>query len=508
MAAMGKPEQMEVLSQDAITGEGSSCSAAEIKPDSHCGEIVGLQVQPPEDILHRIHALMPMRDAAQAACVSHAFLRSWRCYPNLIISVDSLCINEYGSRYDELTMDFITRVEHIMQNHSGMGVKEFRLQSYPCSTIDPSYLDHWIQVAMTPGIKEFELSLFEIGDIKYSFPCSLLSSERGSSIQSLMLSGCSIHSTAQVGCMSSLTNLVLYSVAISGKQLLHFLSNSCALEKISLSNCNTIICLKIPCQLQKLNILSVLDCQMLEMIDSNAPNLSTFSCTGRQIHISLGHAFQVKEIRFSCYYSSNALSYAITKLPFIAPNLQTLFLLTSDETINTPMTLGKFLQLKYLEITLCATNFSPDYDFSSLLSFLDASPTLETLIIRIWLPTIRHDSILEDPDGDSSQLQCLSECYHDNLKNVMITGFCSAKSMVKLTIHIVQKARSLDCLTLDTTGGHDKRFANIDRCWPLNEAALVEAGKARVAIERYIEERVPPSVNLKIIEPCSKCTYR
>lgn len=284
-----------------------------------------------QDILHRIHALMPMRDAAQAACVSHAFLRSWRCYPNLIISVDSLCINECGSRYDELTMDFITRVEHIMQNHSGMGVKEFRLQSYPCSTIDPSYLDHWIQVAMTPGIKEFELSLFEIGDIKYSFPCSLLSSERGSSIQSLMLSGCYIHSTAQVGCMSSLTNLVLYSVDISGKQLLHFLSNSCALEKISLSNCNTIICLKIPCQLQKLNILSVLDCQMLEMIDSNAPNLSTFSCTGRQIHISLGHAFQVKEIRFSCHYSSNALYYAITKLPFIAPNLQTLFLSTSDE---------------------------------------------------------------------------------------------------------------------------------------------------------------------------------
>jgi len=76
--------------------------------------------------------------------------------------------------------------------------------------------------------------------------------------------------------------------------------------------------------------------------------------------------------------------------------------------------------------------------------------------VQISLPTIRPDSILEDPDGDSSQLQCLSECYHDNLKNVMITGFCSAKSMVELTIHIMQKARSLDCLTLDTTRGHDR----------------------------------------------------
>ena len=94
-----------------------------------------------QDILPRIHALMPIRDAAQAACVSRAFLRSWRYYPRLMLSVDSLGVNEYGSKYDELTRDFISRVDHIMQNHSGMGVKEFRLQNYPCSTIDPSTAD-------------------------------------------------------------------------------------------------------------------------------------------------------------------------------------------------------------------------------------------------------------------------------------------------------------------------------------------------------------------------------
>jgi hypothetical protein len=31
------------------------------------------------------------------------------------------------------------------------------------------------------------------------------------------------------------------------------------------------------------------------------------------------------------------------------------------------------------------------------------------------MPTIRHDSILEDPDGD------ISDYYHVSLKNVMIT---------------------------------------------------------------------------------------
>ena len=285
-----------------------------------------------QDILHRIHALMPIRDAAQAACVSRAFLRSWRYYPRLMLSVDSLGVNEYGSKYDELTRDFISRVDHIMQNHSGMGVQEFRLQNYPCSTMDPSTVDRWVQVAIAPGIKEFDLSLFELSDIKYRFPCSLLSGERGSSIQSLMLAECSLGSLAQVGFMSSLTNLDLHSVDVTGEELFCFLSNSYALEKISLSNCGNIICLKIPCQLQKLNFLGVLDCQMLEMIDSNAPNLSTFSCSGRhQIHISLGHASQVRKIRFHCDYLSNALYYAITKLPLIAPNLQILYLATSDE---------------------------------------------------------------------------------------------------------------------------------------------------------------------------------
>jgi hypothetical protein len=65
----------------------------------------------------------------------------------------------------------------------------------------------------------------------------------------------------------------------------------------------------------------------------------------------------------------------------------------------------------------------------------------------------------------------------------------------------------VQCLTLDTTRGHDRRFASIGRCWPLNEEAIVEAGKARVAMQRCIEGRVPAAVNLKVIEPCSKCSY-
>ncbi|TKW00987.1 hypothetical protein SEVIR_8G148300v4 [Setaria viridis] len=514
---MGILEQMKALSvegqpQVQITRDGSNCSASQIMVSpslegdiSHCVETMGSQVQLPEDILHQIHALMPLRDAAQAACVSRGFLRSWRCFPNLIISVDSLGINENTSN-DEIKRDFVCRVDHIMQNHSSMGVKRFVMETYPCSNLQPSYVDRWLQCAITPGIKEIYLSMFSCG-IKYNFPGLLLfSREIRSSIQTFVLGDCSFRCAAQVGYMSSLTNLALHSVHITGEELYGFLSNSCAVEQLRLTNCNDIICLKIPCLLQKLDILHLVGCSKLEMIDSNAPNLSTFFFAGRPIHILLGEALQVRKISFFRDFSPDALYYASTKFPFIAPNLQTLVLSTSDETVNTPKVFGKFIQLKYLEIEVSTSTFSQDYDLCSLISFLDASPALESLIVRITQPTIRRDSVIEDSNG-YSRPQCLQEQCHDNLKNVMITGFCSAKSMIELTICIIEKSKALACLTLDTTRGYDRRLVKFDKCLQLDKEALVEAKKARVAIQRYIEGRVPPAVKLKVIEPCSKCIW-
>ncbi|OEL20131.1 hypothetical protein BAE44_0018847 [Dichanthelium oligosanthes] len=44
----------------------------------------------PEDILFRIHSLLPMREAARSACLSRAFLHSWRCHHNLIFNKDTI----------------------------------------------------------------------------------------------------------------------------------------------------------------------------------------------------------------------------------------------------------------------------------------------------------------------------------------------------------------------------------------------------------------------------------
>lgn len=124
--------------------------------------------------------------------------------------------------------------------------------------------------------------------------------------------------------------------------------------------------------------------------------------------------------------------------------------------------------------------------------------------MRIALPAIRHDSILGCSDSNSVQPRRVSEHSHDSLKNVMITGFCSAKSMIELTKHILERAHSLERMTLDTSRGHDDKLGN---CAQMLEEGLLEAQRARLAIGRHLEEHVPSTVRLKVVEPCSMCVH-
>ncbi|BAF25503.2 Os09g0502800 [Oryza sativa Japonica Group] len=53
------------------------------------------------------------------------------------------------------------------------------------------------------------------------------------------------------------------------------------------------------------------------------------------------------------------------------------------QVVNTPMLTTKFLYLKYLSISLSGLTVSPSYDYFSLVSFLDASPFLETFFLAV-----------------------------------------------------------------------------------------------------------------------------
>uniref|UniRef100_A0A0D9XFA2 F-box domain-containing protein n=1 Tax=Leersia perrieri TaxID=77586 RepID=A0A0D9XFA2_9ORYZ len=130
----------------------------------------------PEDIWYRIHSLMPLPDAARAACVSQAFLSSWRRHPNLILTKKTMGLEQKSYRKVGMAGNFTSTIDHILRTHSGIGVKRLKLNIiYDHRNLSICYLNKWLQIAITPGIEEITLLL----PSKYSFPCSLLSGGSG-----------------------------------------------------------------------------------------------------------------------------------------------------------------------------------------------------------------------------------------------------------------------------------------------------------------------------------------
>ncbi|KAK1632226.1 hypothetical protein QYE76_006541 [Lolium multiflorum] len=461
----------------------------------------------PEEIWHHIRSLMPMRDAARAACVSRAFLHSWRCHPNLNFDMRTMCSNKILLRraraYNDNKRDrteYNNNIGKVLSNHRRAGVKTLKLHFHgPFNTKSYNRLSSWLQIAITPVLEELALNLV-LENSKYDFPCSLLSDGSGNTIRHLHLGNCVLRPTVNLS-LRCLTELHLRSVRVTGDELWRLLSNSFALEILILKECQDIICLQIPCHMQRLSYLEVSECCRLELIENKAPNISSFDFKGGEIQLSLGEALQVKKLKLNHWC---AISYAIDELASSVPNLETLTLWSSrEEIVNAPMVPSKFLHLKVLSISVQSWIHMWEYDFLSLVSFLDASPSLETFDLSVPVPS-RYDWII----GDPSTLRKMPERHHDKLKTVRITGFCCQKSLVELTRHILESARSLKRLTLTTIdedyllyGGHN-RFR---KCPALDKEFIREARKSNMAVKTYIEGKVPSTVQLEVFKPCSQC---
>ncbi|KAJ1289604.1 hypothetical protein BS78_02G177500 [Paspalum vaginatum] len=284
---------------------GSPCQQDNDDDNSHGGKITIPDL--PEDLWRHIHSLMPMRDAARAACLSRAFLQFWRCYPKLTLTRHALC--------PQLRGNAARRINCIMRNHSGVGLKTLVLGAYD---ITSRYFDSWLQFAVAPGIEELRLTLHK----KYNFPYSLFTDLKvRDSICHIEIVNCAFRPTTELGPFRSLANLILRYVHITSDELECLLSNSHALEKLDLFYCNEIRFLEIPRVLQHLSCLRIQACRRLQVIENKAPKLSrVYFSTRRNAQLLLGEATQMKKLTMYCPY---AVSYACAEVLSIMPNLET-----------------------------------------------------------------------------------------------------------------------------------------------------------------------------------------
>ncbi|KAF8706962.1 hypothetical protein HU200_030487 [Digitaria exilis] len=443
----------------------------------------------PEDVLHHIHSPMPMQDAARAACAPRSFLNSWIYYPNLNFSNETLGLNENACQKDESARLFYSKVDHILERHSGIGVKKLKIQVHSdYSAKDSCCLNKWLPKAVTPGIEQLTLKLVPFG-AKYNFPRSVLLNGSGDSIQYLHLTNCSFRPTVTFGGLRSLTRLHLCIVRITGDELGSLLSHSLALEKLELKSCNLIVYLKVPHLLQRLDYLLVYSCARLKVIDNEAPNISNFTFGGNStVQLSLGETLQMKNLTM---HRCGSVLYARTELPSSMPNLEAL-------TVHSQTEYSKFLRLRHL-----STGFTkPSYHYLSLASCFDAAPSLETFNLDVWQRHMKNVSIFADP----TDLRQMLELQHHNLRMVRITGFSSAKSLIELTCHVLKSVTSFECMTSEAPYSVLRctdRDNKSGKCSPLERDILMEGHKAVMAIRRYIEPRVPFTVKLHVLEPCS-----
>jgi len=283
----------------------------------------------PEDILCHIHSLLPLPDAARAACVSHRFLHSWRCFPNLTFYQTTFGLNK-GTSY-EREKNFIDRIDHIIRNHSGVGVKTLILDVSHCGkVITAQHLDIWLQAIIRSGILKIYVELPPHYSPEYNLQCSLLSCA-GSSLQSISLFSCAFHPTLTIGYLKSLKRVCLNHVHSTEEELGCLFSSTVSLGFIELTSYNEITFLNIPSHLQALSTLMVFMCTSLQTIEIYAPNLTKFWFAGPPIEILINNSSQLKYMSMNGTYNSGTIQYAQTKLQSIAPKLQTLSLTSSKE---------------------------------------------------------------------------------------------------------------------------------------------------------------------------------
>ncbi|XP_044385279.1 uncharacterized protein [Triticum aestivum] len=359
---------------------------------SHCDNKEGYSGPDlPEDIWRHIYFLLPMQDAARAACVSHSFLCSWRCYPNLTFTNETMCSKQ--NLYERtvgpnVIRDYNNNIDRVVTYHSGAGVRKLRLQYcvIPDDAEPYHHLTSWLQIAVTPGIEELDLVVWtrEATFISqkrrektmFNFPCTLLSDMCQGSIRHLYLGNLGLHPTFQLG-LRTLKTLHLSEVHITTDELGCLLSNSFALAHLRLQYCYEIIRLEIPRLLQRLRFLEVIECS-LQVLEINAPNISRFRLMGHNVQLSLGKSWKMKNLMLN---NRCAISYALDNLLSCAPKVETLTIRSRYEIINAPVISSKFLHLKILSILLFSRHNHRHYDYLSLVSFFEASPSLEKFVL-------------------------------------------------------------------------------------------------------------------------------
>ncbi|KAF7078989.1 hypothetical protein CFC21_083312 [Triticum aestivum] len=440
----------------------------------------------PEGLLWTIFSMLPLDAAVRTSALSRQWRYLWTDCPKLSFDGNTLC-NKKNHGKQVYTPLFIHIVNRVLEQCRGKFVEELAIKiELNCMLVE--YLDNWVRFAVSSGTKAlvFDLAPEErqlVGrDDRYRFPFELLDKESICRLQKIHLSFVDFQPPMQFRGFPNLQKLDLNLVNVSGKEILHMLSNCCNLEWLSIVRCHLNCDLEVNCPLPHLLYLKIVSC-IITSIAFDAVNLATFKYKGRAVPIDLSKSSEL--VCADIWFGRVTFGHAIAVLAKVLTSVQHLTLDTACKPQKIPRLMHhrcEFSQMKYLQLRLV---YIEEFDTLSLISFMRSAPFIEKLELHFCFPGyVRLAQELEP-------IRKLPEHLFNNLKSLHVTGFKACIGQVELLSHMVENAPALEVLSIDNSDkypleGHEK-----------NAKTVVDL--VHRIVRRYLEGKISPKCTLILL---------
>ncbi|EMS58191.1 hypothetical protein TRIUR3_25917 [Triticum urartu] len=394
----------------------------------------------PEGLLWTIFSMLPLDAAVRTSALSRQWRYLWTDCPKLSFDGNTLCSKKNHGK-QVYTPLFIHIVNRVLEQCRGKFVEGLAIKiELNCMLVE--YLDNW----------KIHLSF-----VDFQPPMQF----RG---------------------FPNLQKLDLNLVNVSGKDILHMLSNCCNLEWLSIVRCHLNSELEVNCPLPHLLYLKIVSCNITSIV-FDAVNLVTFKYKGRAVPIDLSKSSEL--VCADIWFGRVTFGHAIAVLAKVLTSVQHLILDTACKPQKIPRLMHhrcEFSQMTYLQLRLV---YVEEFDILSLISFMRSAPFIEKLELHFCFPGyVRLAQELEP-------IRKLPEHLFNNLKSLHVTGFKACIGQVELLSHMVENAPALEVLSIDNSDkypleGHEK-----------NAKTVVDL--VHRIVRRYLEGKISPKCTLILL---------
>ncbi|KAJ4823986.1 hypothetical protein Tsubulata_020543 [Turnera subulata] len=383
-----------------------------------CGNDDGRIGQLSDDILACILSRLTMKEAARTSVLSTRWMSLWTSYSGRLdfdglSRLSKLALIQLPSSALPTERDgFVMWVNQELRSYRAPFVDELRV-CFNLTIEARSAIDTWVDFAIEKRVKNLDLNLAgnpQCRAVFYPFPSKLLA-------------------------YSSLRELHLTWVDVSGENLEAVLSSNPSLEVLSVTKSFSLTRLKVSGSSLKLKFLQISLCFNLKAFEISAPNIESFEYVGPTIPNPFKHVPHLQEFSVRGEYGC----YVMEHMDEISSSIPQLQWFTGDwvPPSYVPIKAGSLTSLKHLELFVDFTEVRDD--LASLSILLIALPSLYRLVIKVALAEQLSRKMRELKSEDSL----------GSLKIVEVIGFCGFVSDVEFLLYVFKNASGLEKLILN-----------------------------------------------------------